>query len=267
VSRPLRRRGRWRKRWRYVAAFADEVMACAARVEVGPVGQTFWAILDRESGELSERTRMRFPGTAGEVRITPVAGGEGFDVGIDAGDATAAIRVGGGRPVEAVCTAADGGPVWTRKRAGVAVEGEVRVGERRWRLDALGVSDETDGYHPRLTVWSWSAGVGTTLDGRRVGWNLVEGINDPPTGSERAIWLDGEPVEPAPVTFEGLDAVAFADGSRLAFTPEAERSREENRLVVRYRYRQPFGSFSGALAGGIGLESGLGVMEHHVARW
>src|SRR3954451_18470079 len=39
----------------------------------------------------------------------------------------------------------------------------------------------------------------------------------------------------------GLAAFALADGSRLAFVAEAERSRVENRLVVRYPYRQPFG--------------------------
>jgi hypothetical protein len=100
-----------------------------------------------------------------------------------------------------------------------------------------------------------------------VAWNLVEGVNDPPTGSERAIWLDGEPFEPAPVAFDGLAAIDFADGARLDFAAEAERRREDNRLVVRSRYRQPFGRFAGALPGGLELEGGLGVMEHHDARW
>ena len=75
----------------------------------------------------------------------------------------------------------------------------MRVGERRIRCDARGVEDESAGYHPRHTVWSWSAGVGTLPDGREVGWNLVEGVNDPPERSERAIWVDGEPFEPGPV--------------------------------------------------------------------
>jgi hypothetical protein len=37
-------------------------------------------------------------------------------------------------------------------------------------------------------------------------------------------------------------------------------------MLIRSRYRQPFGSFSGSLDG-IELESGLGVMEFHEARW
>ena len=129
------------------------------------------------------------------------------------------------------------------------------------------MEDESAGYHPHHTVWSWSAGVGETTDGRAVGWNLVSGVNDPPERSERAIWLNGQPSEPGPVSFDGLEAIAFDDGARLQFTRECERSREESRLVARYSYRQPFGSFSGTLPGGLELARGLGVMEHHDARW
>ena len=103
-------------------------------------------------------------------------------------------------------------------------------------------------------------------DGRTLGWNLVEGVNDPAERSERAIWIDGEPTEPGPVSFDGLEAIDFDAGSRLAFSKEAERSREENKLLLRYSYRQPFGSFSGSLAG-IELDHGLGVMEFHDAHW
>ena len=117
------------------------------------------------------------------------------------------------------------------------------------------------------TVWSWSAGVGETADGRAIGWNLVSGINDPPERSERAIWIDGEPTEPGPVAFEGLEAITFDDGSRLEFAGECERDREDSRLGIRYSYRQPLGVFSGTLPGGIELSRGLGVMEHHDAHW
>jgi hypothetical protein len=128
------------------------------------------------------------------------------------------------------------------------------------------MEDESAGYHPRHTVWSWSAGVGTA-GGRPVGWNLVSGINDPQERSERAIWVDGKPSEPGPVSFEGLEGIAFEDGSRLSFKSECERQKHENRLVVRYTYRQPFGAFSGTLPGGLELDHGLGVMEHHDAHW
>ena len=73
---PIRRGGNWRKRWRYLGAFCDELMLCAARVQVGPIGQTFWAVWDREERRLHERTRVDAPGRArGEV-WTELAEGE-----------------------------------------------------------------------------------------------------------------------------------------------------------------------------------------------
>jgi hypothetical protein len=95
----------------------------------------------------------------------------------------------------------------------------------------------------------------------------VSGVNDPPEGSERGIWVDGEPTEPGPVEFDGLEAIRFDDGSRMDFAGECERRLEESRFLVRYTYRQPLGAFTGTLPGGIALASGLGVMEHHDAHW
>ncbi|MDX6637946.1 MAG: hypothetical protein QOJ01_1457 [Solirubrobacterales bacterium] len=269
MTRPAGPRGRLRKRWRYVAAFSDELMVCAARVAVGPLGQTFWAVLDRSTGQLVERTRIRLPGTLGEVAAEEPGGACGpSEVRINSSLLRGALRLADGTPWEATCRTAEGGEVWTRKRTGVAVHGELEAADgRRWSLDGLGVIDETDGYHPRHTVWSWSAGVGQTSDGRAAGWNLVEGVNDPEHGSERAVWLDGVPSEIPPVEFNGLSGAAFADGSRLDFAAEAERRRSENKLLVRYSYRQPFGTFTGTLPGGVELASGIGVMEHHDAWW
>jgi hypothetical protein len=277
---PLRRGGHWRKRWRYVAAFSNELLLCAARVNVGPLGQTFWLIWDREGRRMWERTRLVAPGARGEV-WTEGAGGEGrvdhspdegSTVRIEAsdpgtGEVRAFLRTDGGAWVEAVCPSGEGQYVWTRKRADVEVECDVRIGERRWRVSARGMEDESAGYHPHHTVWSWSSGVGRARSGQSVGWNLVSGINDPAERSERAIWVDGHPTEPGPVAFDDLDAIAFDDGSRLEFAAECERRREENRLLVHYEYRQPFGTFTGTLPGGLELERGLGVMEHHDARW
>jgi len=259
---PIRRGGRLLKRWLYVAAFADEVMVCGVRVQVGPLGQTFWVIVDRESGEMHENTRLRLPGARGEVwtedEMFRIMSGKHMRVN---------MRPGEGNAIECVCPTSEGEYVWTRKSADIPVELDVRLGEKRWKLEARGVRDESAGYHPRHTVWSWSAGVGRTTDGRSVGWNLVSGINDPPQSSERAVWVDGEPFEPAPVTFEDLDAIWFDGGARLGFQAEAERYREERVMTIRYTYRQPLGRFSGTLPGGLELEHALGVMEHHDAYW
>jgi hypothetical protein len=259
---PLRRGGRMLKRWRYVGVFAEQFLFCAARVQVGVLGQTFWIVWDREDGRLHEHTRLRLPGARGEFWEE-----EGRDRMMAGKDTRADLQFGEGNWVEAVCPTVEGEYVWTRKRADVPVECDVRVDGKRWQLEARGVEDESAGYHPRHTVWSWSSGVGQLDDGRSIGWNLVSGINDPPERSERAIWIDGQPTEPGPVEFDGLEAIRFDDGARLGFEAETERRRDENKLIVRYSYRQPLGVFAGTLPGGLRLERGLGVIEHHDARW
>lgn len=280
---PLRRGGSWRKRWRYLGAFSDDLLLCAARVQVGPVGQTFWAFWERDGEhELHERTRLMTPFARGEVwtedagaenqgRIewAPESGGTVVRVEAAAhGDerVRAFLRAGSGPWAEAVCPSGEGDNfVWTRKRP-VAVECDVRIGDRRIRTTARGIEDESCGYHPHHTVWSWSAGVGVDADGSDVAWNLVSGINDPERGSERAVWVGDDISEPGPVAFDGLEAIDHADG-RLEFSAECVREKQEKRAFVNYSYRQPFGTFAGVLPGGTPLERGLGVMEHHDAHW
>src|SRR5918992_4416596 len=62
-----RRYGTWLKRWRYIGVFADEMLACSARVEVGVLGQTFWVVWDRAGKRFWEQTKLRLPGARGEV--------------------------------------------------------------------------------------------------------------------------------------------------------------------------------------------------------
>ena len=159
--------------------------------------------------------------------------------------------------------------VWTRKQAGVAAHGTLRIdGGPAQEIHALAVIDDTIGHHARHTEWWWSAGVGESPDGASLAWNLVDGVNDPAQGSERAVWVAGSPTETAPVSFAAnLSSIRCEDGAELRFLAEAQRSRHDELLIVGSDYRAPFGSFSGELPGGIPLAHGLGVVEHHRARW
>jgi uncharacterized protein DUF2804 len=254
---PLRRDGQNRKRWRYAGVFAEELMLCAARAEVGPLGQSFWVMWDRQGRRHRAHTALR-PGSR-EVRF------DGPCLEIDSPDLRASLRLGEGAAIESVCPSGSGWG-WTRKRVGVPIEGTVEVPGRRWEIAARGVDDESAGYHQRHTGWHWSAGVGRTIDGRALAWNLVEGVNDPATKSERAIWIEGEPTEPPPVSFRGMDGIDLGSGDRLEFASESSHARDENFLLLRSRYRHRFGSFSGTL-GELALADGLGVMEEHDAVW
>jgi hypothetical protein len=254
---PLRRDGQNRKRWRYVGVFGEELMLCAARAEIGPLTQSFWILWDRRGKRHDARTILR-PGSR-EVRI------EGPDLEIDSPDLRVRLRLGECAPIESICPSGSGWG-WTRKRAGMPITGTVEVPGQRWEVEARGVDDESAGYHQRHTSWRWSAGVGRAEDGRAVAWNLVEGVNDPPRNSERAIWVEDEPIEPPPSRFDGMAAIELPGGPGLQFASESAHSRDENFLLFGSRYRHRFGSFSGSL-GEISLAEGLGVMEEHDAVW
>jgi len=191
----------------------------------------------------------------------------GRSVSVRAGSIEFDLELEDGFAIESMCPNGEGGYSWTRKAAGMPVRGEVRIGRRTNHLEGLGVEDDSAGYHRRYTSWKWSAGVGAARDGRKIAWNLVSGINDPPTSSERAIWVAGEATEPGPVEFQGLDAIHFEDESRLNFSAETKRTHHEGVLLLaRSDYEAPFGSFSGSL-NGLPVESALGVMEAHDAIW
>jgi hypothetical protein len=254
---PLRRDGQTRKRWRYVGVFGSELMLCAARAQVGPITQSFWIFWDRQGRHHVARTTQR-PGSR-EVTM------DGPSVEIDAPGLRASLRLDEIDPIETICPSGSGWG-WTRKRAGVPIEGTVEVPGKRWDLAAHGVDDESAGYHQRHTSWRWSAGVGRTADDRALAWNLVEGVNDPAEKSERAIWLNGEPSEPPPVRFRGMEGIDLGAGTGLDFASESSHARDENFLLVSSRYRHRFGTFSGSL-GGQQLAEGFGVMEEHDAVW
>jgi hypothetical protein len=272
---PLLCGGRPLKRWRYVGVFCEELMACAALVQVGPARQSFWAVYLHTEGELYERTRLlprrrELSLEAGrlllrdrrvrlDLSLTEDTGWQarcGHGDGPAGGQRGRAGRLGPGE-------------VWTRKQAGGRAHGSLALdGGPPRAIEALAVIDDTAGYHARHTEWWWTAGVGRDPDGRALAWNLVSGVNDPPEGSERAVWIDGAPQEAPPVEFSPtLRHVRAIDGAELRFHPEAERAHRQNLVLVKSDYRAPFGSFSGTLPGGLALAHGLGVVEHHRALW
>lgn len=275
----LFRAGRPLKRWRYVAAFGPELMLCAGDARVGPLRQRWWALAEPGT-ELIERTST---GTAGlsltgpDTPGSPAAAGRAPDAGgtidlrIAAKGLEAELRVeagAGSRPVEVVSRSGPNGWAWTRKQAGLPARATVDLRGRRRTLELEAVVDDSAGYHERRTAWRWSTGVGRASSGERIAWNLVTGVHDSSAASERALWVDGEPTEVAPVAIApDLSAIRFADGAELRFRAWSERGHRTNLVLFRSAYRQPFGSFAGELSGGLTLAEGHGVMEEHDVRW
>jgi uncharacterized protein DUF2804 len=298
---PLWRDGRPLKRWRYVGVYGPELMLCVGDARVAGIPQRWWAVA-LPDGTLRERTT----GGRGGVRLGPgTVRVRARDVEIDLALDEVPWSASGGAPEDAppeghsesgraradtpperssasgrapedapaggrsasgaveVVSPHGGSFIWTRKQGDVPVRGRVRVGDREWAIDGVAFIDDSAGYHARRTRWRWSAGVGRGEGGERVAWNLVDGVHDAPTASERTVWVDGEPREVGPVAFAS-DLAAVAD---LRFGEWSAREDHTNRLLLRSHYRQPFGTFAGALPGGPGLAEGYGVMEWHDVLW
>lgn len=240
------------KAWRYVGVYGPELMLCMASVRVGPARQAFWAVWDRAQQQLHERT------VTGRGPLWLWTGG----ASLRDGELQVELALDETAGIETVCATADA-YAWTRKQGGIPAHGTVSINGRSRPIEGQAIIDDTAAYYPRHTSWRWSAGVGTAQDGRSVAWNLVSGVNDPPTNSERTIWVNGEPTEPPPCTF--ADDLSSVDN--LRFNPEAERGEKQNLIVVRSEYRQPFGTFDGTLPNGTALSQAYGVMEQHDAWW
>jgi hypothetical protein len=239
---PLLRGGRPLKRWRWVGAFSEQAMACAARVTVGGLPVTWWAVWD--GARLHERTHRR----AGAVRMEPGrVRAASLDLRFEEGDGVEVVSPHGTQYI------------WTRKQGGVPIRGTV-LGRP---FEGRGFVDDSAGYHARRTAWRWSAGVGVAESGALVAWNLVSGVHDGAAASERTVWVDGTPhhVDPLPFAAD-LSAVG-----ELRCEPVAVRSRRERLLLFASDYEQPFGRFSGSLPHAGPLREGWGVMERHDVRW
>lgn len=250
------------KRWRYVGVFCEQLFACAAVVRIGPLRQSFWSLHVRGTG--LQRGRTRLLPRAHEVQAQPDSGRLLVrDRGVEL-----SLRLHEDGGWQALCPHGRS-RVWTRKQAGVPAHGTLRIdGGPAQRVQARAVIDDTAGYHARETEWWWSAGVGEAADGTALAWNLVSGVNDPPVGSERAVWVAGAPSEAPPVRFESdLATLRCEDGSELRFSAESERRRRDELLIVASDYVARFGAFTGELPGGIALAQGFGVVERHRARW
>lgn len=234
-----------------MGVYGAELMVCVASVRIGPARQAFWAAWDRVAGRLYERTVMG----AGAVELSPGR------VRLADREVELELTLDEVAGVETVC-ASGRSYAWTRKQGGIGAHGWISIGGRRRPIESRAVIDDTAAYYQRHTAWHWSAGVGHAADGRALAWNLVQGVNDPPRSSERTLWTDGEPRELEPVTFDA----ALTGAGGLRFAAEATREQDQNLVLIRSHYRQPFGTFSGEI-GGVELANGFGVMEAHDVSW
>lgn len=147
-------------------------------------------------------------------------------------------------------------------------------------VDALGGFDYTSGMLPRHTQWRWAFLTGRLTDGRSIGMNLTSQFSGLQGASrENSLWLDGElhALDPdATITYDpdhpGLPwQIRTSDGDvDLRFDPLGVHRESLDLRIVRSRFLQPLGEFSGTIRIGgeqIEIVNMPGVVENQDTIW
>lgn len=292
-----------RKRWIYFFAANEEAMVAAAVVEAGWFAAGFAWVLDRSLGSLAiDLSGAGLPGLNARVNDRPGAGararfsGIGLSIELSRSEERWELGIvgrngfraevfldarGAPAPFTLVTPVAGPGVRATQKEGGLAASGTILVGGRTLLLDGgMGGVDSTHGLLARETGWRWAYGTGRLPGGPPIAFNLAEGFAGVPPGDpgENALFRSYETTRLPPVAF-AFDPVAprapwrVASADRtvdLEFTPAALHREVKNLLVLRTRFSQLPGTFSGRLPGTRGpveIDALPGVVEDHWALW
>src|SRR5690554_2580410 len=284
--------------FQFVSAMAPGWVFGMALVDLNLVGNGFFYLYDFETGTLLEQSFLQPFGIGTHIEPKPESGDASFTKGgvsmkIIAGvdGRTVTVTAPGNiqidlelkhdkDPLRLVCPAGYNGWVFTRKSAGLAVEGEVRWGNRVWRCDesTRGSIDWSCGFMRRETAWNWASLAGQLQDGRSLGLNLAAGVNE--TGmTENALWLEGKCHKLGAAQFHfdryqsGGNWHVTTDDSRvdLHFEPAAARKEKLNAGILASNFRQYVGTFNGTITDESGnkvvVQNMKGLVEDHFARW
>lgn len=291
----LRDRIARRKRWVYVAVATDEMWFSLAIVRTGYAATAFAFAYDlRGNRMMLDRTVLGPSAVArvsddfhaqgeiarfamGKTTLALTRRGSALDVRVRMRDLEidAAVDEGSGPPaITAITRLGDGLVNGTEKRALLSLRGRARCGHREVVLDdGVAGYDYTHGLLPRHTQWRWAFALGKAKSGEPFGFNVVQGF----VGEAECAAFVGDDVVPiAEPRFE-LDVAEpmgpwriQGDGIDLAFRPGGVHAQHTNLVVVKSRFVQPVGVFTGTIrAGGreVRVESLPGVVEDQDVLW
>ena len=258
---PHARNALWRrlhhKRWHFVALVTDELFCGVAIVDIGWSNTCFAYVFDRAErrvvaafsplgvaglnaavgATVAEGARFSMPGRRIAIEA---AGADGHRLRLRAGRFRIDAQYAGSGPrLLAIGPVLDGGSVHsTQKSPGLALGGQLQVGERRYRLDGGVASyDFSNGLLGRRTAWRW-----ISAHNARLGFNLQSGYFG---DAENALWCEGQllPLGPLQVEVEpgGCWTMRTLDGLlELRFTPEGTRCDYKQLLIASSRMRVKF---------------------------
>lgn len=285
------------KRWVWVAITRPDLCVVAAVVDLGYVASAFTYVWTGGTELLFDSSHLAAPGF-GTVRRTeehrflaqlhtPMAR---FRVEERAGTGRVEIRAStrglelrasgdarrGGTPITVVAPIERGVVNVTEKHVRIPVTGSLLAHGRAIDLDGCELGyDLTDGLLARKTRWNWAFFGGASVEGPHVALNLVEGFVGAP---ECCVWIDGAPhlVGEGRFTFDKERprapwTLTSTDGAvDLRFAPAAVHEEAQDLKVVRSKFIQPVGRFSGTLtvhSKTLRVEGIPGVVEDQDVVW
>ena len=285
-----------RKRWLYVILTRPPLVVAACVVDLGYSATAFAFAYDADQrrmladvSSLGVRARVsdtaqggclaRLRSRALSIEVARPRGSERYSLSVRSPsfDVTASLDASAAPPsLTAVGEVAPGRVSTTEKRALLACTGSVRLGETLRSLDgAQAAYDYTHGVLARKTRWNWAFLMCSDERGEPIALNLVQGFMGEPECA--AFTKDGVvPLREGRFSFDAARPLAgwgvdTADGTtKLAFSPGAAHQERKNLLLVRSRFVQPVGTFSGSIDLGsrvARVTHGLGVVEDQDVLW
>lgn len=288
--------------FQFIGICSDDLVFGCALVDIKYMGNAFVYLYDRKAHKLYEYSYMMPLAFSTSLSTTPDSGESRFkrgniDIRLLAEDnprrKSLSVKIGnilqaeikvseptGYEPL-ALCTQTGfNGWTYTQKAAGLDAEGFIHLQNSRYELDTThkGSYDWSCGFMRRETAWNWACLSGKSTEGRTLGVNFANGVNE--TGyTENAFWVDGKLIKVNQIRFRYPKQnrhtqwrIQSDDGKvDLTFEPEGSRQEKLNALVLATNFTQLFGRFYGTLRednGTVHILNGVtGFAEDHYAKW
>jgi hypothetical protein len=296
------------KEWSHFALVADELMLTVAVVDAKYLQLAWCQLVDRRTGHRFEERRQT-PFLSARVSVDlwndrSFARARGFSLELDDlleeghHRIRAEVQAGAGHPALSADVRAEH-PLETNRPLIVALplskrrimyshksvleaSGSIRIGEESIRLDpsrTFAILDFHKAQYPHHTWWRWATFAARDGEGRLIGLNATHNVvDDDARYNENGFWCDGTLHPLGPFRFrvdptrldEPWEISSLDDRARLQFRLQGRRHEDLNLGLVRSKFSQCYGTFSGVVHtdGGVHrIEDAFGLAEVHDSLW
>jgi len=279
----------------FAGIIGPEIMVGMAVVDLKYLASGFFYVYDRAAHAMYEASKLGPSGSGVGISTTPSrplsffrSGDLSIEITADRFTARCkdisfdiAIQVADIVPLRLCTRTGYRGWVYMQKTTPIPLSGEVKYRGRSVQVSSpsyRGLMDWTAGYMRRDTYWNWAATAATLPDGRSLGLNLSCGVNET-SFTENAFWIGGTRTKVDMVDFtfnnrklfEPWHITSYDHRVDLKFFPEIDRKEAVNALLIKSKFTQLMGVFTGTLTTESGeaieIRDCPGWAEDHYARW